>query len=64
MKRIRIPIQREEIEEGARNIIELKSPFLVDFYEGFWETLHGPYEKYFGPETYKILHIINYKVII
>jgi hypothetical protein len=46
LKRIRIPIQREEIEEGAKiikRLIELKSPFLVECYEGFWETPHGPY---------------------
>ena len=48
MKRIRIPIQREEIEEGEKIIkklmdMESKCPFIAKHYQGFWETQHGPY---------------------
>ncbi len=48
MKRIRIPVQREEIEEGEKIIkkimsMESKCSFIVKHYQGFWETQHGPY---------------------
>ena len=29
--------------EVIRKLMSLESPYIVKYYEGFWETQHGPY---------------------
>jgi serine/threonine protein kinase len=46
LKSFSIPLEREEIEQGAeaiRKLNALKSPFIVEYNEGFWESHYGPY---------------------
>jgi len=46
LKSFSIPLEREEIERGAeaiRKLNDLKSPFIVEYNEGFWESHYGPY---------------------
>ena len=46
LKLVSIQLEREEIEQGAeaiRKLNALKSPFIVEYNEGFWESHYGPY---------------------